>query len=198
MWANRPLGPNPCVPETDLLAFEQSHGIRLPDGYRAFLTQVGNGGQWPWLRVQPFEGIGPLPWRQWDFGVGNLAKPFPHSQPWNDPSGEPAHPDDPDLEEEYERLHLIWSEQYFALSLVDGTIPLHDHGCGRRSWLVVNGPLAGTLWFDARVDPRGLYPLTDHDGRWLRFLEWVLLRVDAARRNLRRERTRPLSNSMDS
>lgn len=149
------------------------------------MLQVGNGGQWPCISLEPFGGIGPDPWRSWDFRPGDLSEPFPHTHGWNDPSGEPVNRDELLDDPVYERQLEEWSRRYFSMTLVRGAIPLHDHGCARSSRLVVNGPLSGTIWFDARVDRLGIYPITNHEGMWVRFNEWMLQRVGYARRWLR-------------
>ncbi|MCX6369094.1 MAG: SMI1/KNR4 family protein [Armatimonadetes bacterium] len=59
---------NPTQPEAVLQSFEKRHGISLPEGYRRFLTQVGDGGAGPWYGLfsleQTLEG-------------NNLRRPFP-------------------------------------------------------------------------------------------------------------------------
>jgi uncharacterized protein (TIGR02996 family) len=42
-----PLHPNPALSEAELLAFEAEYRVTLPDEYRLFLRQVGNGGLGP-------------------------------------------------------------------------------------------------------------------------------------------------------
>lgn len=188
-------GPNSPASEGDLSAFEVAHGVRLPTEYRDFLLRVGNGGQWPCIHQEAFGGIGPVPWGAWDFRPGVISEPFPHTHGWNDPSGEPVYRDKLDGDPEFERRDLEWKRRYFSKALVSGAIPLHDSGCGRCVWLVVNGSQSGTVWFDCRGDRMGIYPITNHDGLWVRFNEWMLLRVEYARRWLRWERKRAESGA---
>jgi hypothetical protein len=183
-----PFGPNPSLPERDLKEFESRHGVVLPAEYREFLLQFGNGGRWPWLLQKPFGGVEPKPWQSWDIRPAAVSEPFPHTHGWNDPSGEPVYRDELDGDPEFERLEREWQSRYFNKSLLNGAIPLHDNGCARYTWLVVTGPLAGGVWFDCRVDRLGIYPITNCDGIWVRFLDWMLLHVDYARRWVRRER----------
>jgi hypothetical protein len=177
-----PYGPNPPLSELQLRTFETAHGISLPVEYREFLLHVGNGGQWPWLFLESFGGMEAEPWHSWDVHPGAMAEPFPLTSAWNDPSGEPEYRDELEGDPEYERERFEWLEQYFNPALLNGAIPLHNHGESRHSWLVVTGTSAGEIWFDKRADRLGLYPLTNWDGERVSFTSWMLLRVDHARR----------------
>ncbi|MBO2450757.1 HEAT repeat domain-containing protein [Actinomadura barringtoniae] len=46
---------NPPLPIEDVEAFEQRNGIRLPEGYRAFITTLGNGGPGPYEGLEPLD-----------------------------------------------------------------------------------------------------------------------------------------------
>ena len=41
---------NPPLPVSVIEAFEQRHGVSLPEDYRRFITEIGNGGAGPYLR----------------------------------------------------------------------------------------------------------------------------------------------------
>ena len=38
---------NPCLSEEDIKEFEHKHCITLPDDYRTFISEIGNGGFGP-------------------------------------------------------------------------------------------------------------------------------------------------------
>src|SRR5205814_6473759 len=50
----------PPLAGTAVAAFEQEHGVSLPDDYRAFTTTVGHGGPGRWGGAGPYYGLHPL------------------------------------------------------------------------------------------------------------------------------------------
>jgi hypothetical protein len=91
---------NPPLPAAEVEAFERKHSITLPDDYKYFLTQVGNGG------AGPFHGV--LPLGEWAFTDrlhkiddpewhidGEPGQPFQHTQAWNLPESIRALEPDP-------------------------------------------------------------------------------------------------------
>jgi len=60
---------NPPLPEPIVASFERQHRIELPEGYRAFLTRMGNGG------AGPFYGM--LPLERWSVAVDPLLEGAP-------------------------------------------------------------------------------------------------------------------------
>jgi uncharacterized protein (TIGR02996 family) len=60
---------NPVLSEEELIAFEREHRIALPEEYRAFLCDIGNGG------LGPGDGLSSLA----EAAVGDLDEPFPLS-----------------------------------------------------------------------------------------------------------------------
>jgi hypothetical protein len=76
----------PPLTETDVAAFESKHGVRLPEGYRQFLLEVGNGGAGP-----PSYGVVPLgtgpsstdkPWTEYWEQLPDICKPVPFTKSW--------------------------------------------------------------------------------------------------------------------
>ena len=83
--------------------------------------------------------------------------------------------------EEEDRMNEEWEKklevQYYATDITDGAIPICHEGCALRNWLVVTGPLAGTVWRDLRADYGGIQPLLNKDGS--RMLQRLSARVCA-------------------
>jgi len=167
---------NPKLPDADVIAFEKLHNIRLPDDYREFLVNVGNGGAGPFYGIFPLgqvEGpLGMIQWRENDGFVGMLSEPFPLMKSWNDTSAMPNH----DLlhrdEPEYLRQMELFEKEYWSTTLANGAFPICHQGCALQILLVVTGPEAGYLWDDRRSEYSGLKPLRLADGSQATFLRW--------------------------
>jgi hypothetical protein len=173
---------NPRLPEAEVAAFERAHGIRLPEDYRRFLTEVGNGG------AGPHYGLFPLgwhlamrslePWRAGDGSVGIPSQPFRHSRRWNRVAGKPD--EDAVPASEYDAAMDEWQVAYFDCRLMDGAVPLANLGCGLSEWLVVTGLEAGTVWGDYRADETGICPLGVGELARVGFAAWYLSWLDEA------------------
>jgi len=161
------------VDESVVTQFETEHQIKLPEDYRRFVTEVGNGG------AGPFYGVFKLGemdasfkhkcWKECDGFIGDLAKPFPHTKHWNNLS---AYPNDQEDEDAYEAELDAFDESYWNSDHVNGAIPICNQGCAYRNWLIVTGPEAGNVWEDLRVDHKGLLPVASKRGHRATFLEW--------------------------
>jgi SMI1 / KNR4 family (SUKH-1) len=146
---NQPLTPS------EVAAFESQYGVSLPEDYRSFLLEVGDGGAGPFYGVFRLDRSD-LPARcDDDLLPGFLAGEFPHAQPWND-VGESG----PESEEEYcDPAHIR------------GSLNLTHQGCGYMVRLVLNGPQRGTLWEDGRCSDMGITPFAPGFAAW--YLRWL-------------------------
>ena len=146
---------DPPAEETEVLAIEAGHGVRLPQEYREFLLTVANGGVGPFYGLQRLGESNGKPWAESPGEVGKLSAPFPYDVAWN------AEPNDPALpsEDAWQRSLWYWSTQH-----MDGAIPICELGCGLRQLLIVTGAERGNIWYDDRADWKGLYPEVTGDG----------------------------------
>ncbi|WP_144126910.1 HEAT repeat domain-containing protein [Catellatospora sichuanensis] len=138
-----------CLPEEEVAAFEAAHGVDLPEEYRRFLIEVGDGG------AGPSYGLAPLadacsPGR---CGTGHLARPSAYR---------------PGVR--YRQYWDGWDFYDMARAghdfVADGTLTVVNHGCTLTTQLIVSGPSRGRL-FNVDTDGIGPYVLEDED-----FLAW--------------------------
>lgn len=113
-WHRYQLGP--VLSEAKLAAFESANGIRLPEDYRGFLSEVGNGGAGPFYGLEPLDPFG-----------RDRSRPFPQVAATDTLSAE-----------ESDRLRD--RDEY------PGVLGFCHQGCAIYSYLVVNGPSYGTIW----------------------------------------------------
>ncbi|WP_328944949.1 SMI1/KNR4 family protein [Streptomyces sp. NBC_00250] len=144
----------PALPEAEIRAFEEEHGIRLPPDYRDFVAGVGDGPAGPAYGLLPLTTPRPEAGDDWavdgeweeDRRPGRLATRFPLTDPLPGVIG--------GREEE----------------LTPGTLTLGEEGCGMYVRLVVTGPRAGEIW---RLDPDwgGFVPAYPDFRAW--YTDWL-------------------------
>ncbi len=168
----------PVLTDDRVADFEDRYRFRLPHEYRRFLTEVGNGGAGPFYGLFPLgmvdKGVGHAPWERADWLVGDPAATFPHADRWDSEF-------DPSVEDVSEEEWAIAEAANWSPALVGGAVPICHAGCSLRYWIVVTGPLAGDIWYDARVDWGGFSPVRV-DGRRLSFLPWYRRWLEEAAR----------------
>ncbi len=147
--------PGPTLTEAEVAAFETRHRVTLPDAYRSFVLEVGNGGAGPYYGLFPLDGDGLAgPWREERFRPGHLATPFPHTRAWNPDHHVPA-PGRPGP------ANSMTEDEYFDDRWTTGSLVIAEFGCGAFHRLVVTGPARGEVWFDDRGSDGGLTPEAD-------------------------------------
>ncbi|WEO93390.1 SMI1/KNR4 family protein [Streptomyces sp. FXJ1.172] len=144
----------PRLPEAEIRAFEESHGIGLPMEYRSFVAEVGNGPAGPCHGLMPLTVPRPEADEEWavdgaweeDRLPGRLAEPFPLSEPLPGRISAPAE------------------------ALTPGTLMLAERGCGMFIRLILNGPRAGEVW---QIDPDwgGFVPVSPDFRAW--YTDWL-------------------------
>ncbi|MFE6223821.1 SMI1/KNR4 family protein [Microtetraspora glauca] len=141
----------PPLPVREIRAFEATHGIRLPEAYRSFVVEVGDGPAGPAHGLMPLTAARPDDdwavddeWRE-DRLPGRLAAPAP-TAPVPGPIGGRAD------------------------GLTPGTLMLTELGCGMYARLVLNGPHVGEVW-QLDTDWAGFVPTAPDFRTW--YEEWL-------------------------
>jgi hypothetical protein len=174
----------PPLPVSEIESVEKRYSVSLPDDYKNFITQIGNGGAGPYYGLFPFgQHDNSDHFCKWEDGgmVGDLSRPFPHATEWNLPDSFwqklPNPPPDISLQEE-DKLMEAWDRElehhYWKPAIMNGAIPICHLGCALRQWLVVNGDQRGFVWNDFRADYRGLSPVRDKGGKDMTFTDWYM------------------------
>lgn len=153
-------------------SFEAHHRVSLPADYKAFVTEIGDGGAGPFYGVYELDTIE----KGFLSALGVKSAPFPYTTDWNWPESR--------LDELWEKDDDgVLEKEYFTP--VDGAIALCHEGCGILDWLVVTGPEAGHVWHDARSEYGGVHPWIDRNGERMTFARWYGAWLDAALRGKR-------------
>ncbi|MGC5327662.1 SMI1/KNR4 family protein [Brevibacillus sp. SYSU BS000544] len=138
---------NPVLTKEEIQLFENKYAISLPEDYRDFLMNVGNGGAGPSYGLIPLVEYNDV--TDEPISHESLAKPFPYTSDWKN------HDDEEDLRENDRQ----------------GTITLCDHGCGVYHILVISGPEKGKVWYDARCDGYGMGRVANSFLSW--YEDWL-------------------------
>lgn len=154
---------NTRLTESEILAFESEHSIRLPQQYRQFLLLVGNGGAGPGYGLERLGCIYNEDWGRMTALIGQLNEVFPYDNKWNEPPIDANLP----VEQQYRVQDEYWDSKQ-----VNGAVPICHLGCNQRQMLIVKGSERGHVWFDDRADWCGLYPVRTDSKNRATFLEW--------------------------
>jgi SMI1 / KNR4 family (SUKH-1) len=141
------------ISESDVADYEKQNSISIPEDYRQFVTEIGNGG------AGPFCGIYGLP-TEWD--LNDLSAPFSYTKITRDGSQlelikqiDALDESDENFDEKYERLSL----KYWTETNANGALHICEYGCALRFFLALNGKERGNIWFDATADFNGFSPV---------------------------------------
>lgn len=137
---------NPVMSEAEIREVEAKYRVSLPGGYRAFLLEIGNGGEGPGLG---FESL------QWSLQGQDeiwepLSQPFPHTDVWI-----PGPEDD---------ISIIEGDLYwFGPQNLQGTLQISDYGCSYNLRLIITGAERGNIWMEDFGADLGMWPVTTRD-----------------------------------
>ncbi len=141
---------NPPLSAVDVRKFEVDNQIELPDDYREFLLQVGNGGVGP-----PEYGLCTLGTEETQFkphgwsarqDLTRIRDTFPFTKYW------------------------IWddggvSDEGTAAHVYNGSLKLGTEGCGMDWHLIITGPDRGVPWM---ISGEGIQPVCPKRS----FIQW--------------------------
>lgn len=123
----------PPAGEDAVQAFEEKHGIRLPEEYRNFLILIGDGGAGPYYGIFGLKELEQEIKDDWYYHPKEKPVIYPKmsDEDWDLAA-------DPEDKREEEELHP------FA-----GILPIGDQGCTYMTGLVLEGPYCGrVVYFD--------------------------------------------------
>lgn len=136
--------PRPALRRSDITAFQERTGIKLPKEYVAFLTKIGDGFE---VQLKSFHYIFP-PLQKVPFDPERIKKRFTHREIWLWDDDENA------------------TEQKILSATKNGQLELVDCGCGESYRLIVCGGAKGEIWSMAE---NGIVPYGDRAD----FLDWI-------------------------
>ncbi|WP_392532164.1 SMI1/KNR4 family protein [Nostoc sp. C117] len=142
---------NPCLINTDIEVFESKYDVTLPNDYRNFVLELGNGGAGPGYGlygIPAIESENAISLTSQQNKYDSLSKLFPLKQAWNNL----------DLVVENKADFLVNLDAYFNQKCIPGTLLLADYGCGIYAILVITGEQRGKIWIDDRTNDNGIYP----------------------------------------
>ena len=126
-----------------LIEIEKELNVQFPESYKIFLTQIQNGGA-----SDKLDNKGPY------YGIYPIEKSIKENQEW-----------EIDLTQKFpltEDLEYgdLYNAEYQNTSMIEGSLPICEYGCGDFFRLIVTGDKAGEVWVDSGViNDTGFYSL---------------------------------------
>jgi SMI1 / KNR4 family (SUKH-1) len=174
---HRSLGPdsnkfelNSCLSQDEVQDFETQHKVSLPDDYKQFLLELGNGGAGPHYGLAKLQNSHPkqmigLPWTQeyWNNEPFNsLSKPFPYT-------GDR----DRDIAIGDSFYDKNGDEIGSSDDIFSGMLIISHQGCSYWNILVINGRFMGEIWeYDGSgANPEGFLSTKQDFKTW--YMTWL-------------------------
>ncbi|MGG4103664.1 HEAT repeat domain-containing protein [Paenibacillus lautus] len=140
--------------QAELAQFEQQHGVKLPDAYRVFLTEIGNGG------AGPYYGIHPLGKKQ-VIGLERIHEPSVLRSAAREDQAAGKMTKlclDNDIDDEaYDEAMAEWCQ---------GLLNIGEQWCGYETMLIVTGEYRGKVVYLDLDQTRSFFTYEEH------FLDW--------------------------
>ncbi len=129
------------IKEDKVQAFEQEHGIILPEEYRRFILEIADGGVGGFMSsVIPlgskFGYIGDD--ESVDKHLARIKEEFPFKYPW-------LFQDNGEVPEEFELFKYTYPQKMRDL-VFNGSMIISNDGCGEFWNLIITGPQRGKIW----------------------------------------------------
>ena len=160
---------NPVICAERLTEIEKELNVELPKSYKIFLTQIQNGGASDNLDEKgPYYGIYPIEKsieanQEWEIDLRQnfpLVEDLEYGDLYNAEADWEKHEWRCENDEQYQADIQQVLDQYQSTSMLEGTLPICEYGCGDFFRLVVTGEKAGEIWIDSGViNDTGFYSL---------------------------------------
>lgn len=143
-----------------LLQTEKQLDIKLPESYKIYLTQIQNGGSSDILHKNgPYYGIYPLEKSiaenlEWEVELNKeftLTEDLDFGELYNEEEGYEKHCWRYENDQQYKDDIQKVLDKYQNTSLLSGTLPICEYGCGDFFRVVVKGKNAGQIWSDCGI-----------------------------------------------
>lgn len=170
------------VPSSQIQEFEVENNLTLPDHYRKFLLEIGNGGPGPSYGLRKIDFRTPTDFRLAGDPLIDFSKKFPYQSKWNE-----TWIDDVDWENG-EKPDDLLHQKYWSTEHIHGAFPICHYGHGDCFLLIVKGEQAGKIWFDARGSYGGITPEIIA-GRPVSFSTWYSQWLDQSIRHLKNQKS---------
>jgi hypothetical protein len=157
------------IEESQIIEIEKKYSINLPNSYREYITKIQNGGSSNELHKKgPYYGIYSLQKSLseidlWELDI-NIAFPLKEDLDFGEKYGMESDWDKHiwRCENDFEYVKKIQevTKKYQDASMVTGSIPICEYGCGDFFRLIVSGQNAGQVWVDSGlINDTGFYAL---------------------------------------
>ena len=160
---------DPIISEESLVKIEKELNVLLPETYKIYLTKIQNGGISDKLHEKaPYYGIYPIEKsieenQEWEIDLTQkfqLTEDLEYGELYNAETDWEKHTWRCENDEQYQADIQRVLYEYQNSSMLEGTLPICEYGCGDFFRLVVTGAKAGEIWVDSGViNDTGFYSL---------------------------------------